>query len=433
MTDQRIKVIDSYPGSGKTSSMIDYINQLDEDIKVIYITPFLSECDRIIKNTNKNFVQPDPRRGRGRKMDHLVQLVTDGKNIVSTHALFSNIDDELINALKSNDYILILDETMNVVENFDLYRDIRMDDDKRQNVTKSDIRSLVSKSYLEINDDYSVSWISEDRLEKYEPLRHLADRNLLYFINDSLLVWTFPIEVFMPGIFEEIYILTYLFDYQIQSLYYNYFGLDYSISHIENINNKYTLVDTKNNQEELLWKERIKELITIIDNSKINRIGGVYYDSHNHPVKSSLSKSWFDNNPKLVAKLSKNIVNFFGHYTNTKTNQRMWTCFKNDVNKLTAKNLSKKSWLEITSRAVNDYGDRIALAYCINRFPNPFFEHFFHKRNITINEDEFALAEMIQWVWRSAIRNFEPITIYIPSERMRVLFEKWLNNEKIEF
>lgn len=433
MSDQRIKVIDSYPGSGKTSKAIEYINQLDSDTKVIYITPFLSECNRIIQNTDRKFIQPDTKRGMGRKMDHLIKLVTKGENIVSTHALFSNIDDELINALKSNDYILFLDETMNVVESFDLYKESRFDEDKKISAIKNDILSLASKNYLTINDDYSISWTSDDYLGKYEILKHLADRNLLYFINDSLLVWTFPIEVFRPGIFSEIYILTYLFDYQIQSLYYNYFNLEYDLYHVETIDDKYQLINTEDNKDELLWKEKIKKLITIVDAPKINRIGCSYYNSANRLVKSSMSKAWFDNNPELVKKLGDNIVNFFQYYTNTKTNQRMWTCFKDNVNKLARKNLSKKHWLEITSRAVNDYGDRVALAYCINRFPNPFFEHFFYKRNITINEDKFALAEMIQWIWRSAIRNFEPIILYIPSERMRMLFIKWLNNEKIEF
>jgi len=433
MSDQRIKVIDSYMSSGKTSWAINYINQLDSDTKVIYITPFLSECKRIIENTNREFVQPDVRMGKGRKMDHLIKLVTNGKNIVSTHALFSNIDDELINALKSNDYVLFLDETMNVVENFDLYQETRFDEEKKLDAVKKDILSLLSKEFFTINEDFSISWTSEEYLGKYEMLKHLADRNLLYFINDSLLIWTFPIEVFRPGIFDEIYILTYLFDYQIQSLYYKYFNLEYSTHHIETINNQYTLVDTKDNKDELRWKEEVKKLITIIDVSKINRIGGSFYNSANRLVKTSLSKTWYANNPELVNKMGDHIVNFFQYYTNTKTNQRLWTCFKNDVNKLARKNLSKKHWLEITSRATNDYGDRSALAYCINRYPNPFFEQFFYKRNIAINEDQYALAEMIQWIWRGAIRNYQPITLYIPSERMRTLFIKWLNNEEINF
>jgi hypothetical protein len=34
---------------------------------------------------------------------------------------------------------------------------------------------------------------------------------------------------------------------------------------------------------------------------------------------------------------------------------------------------------------------------------------------------------MIQVLWRTAIRNDEPVMFYIPSERMRGLFHLWLS------
>ena len=45
-----------------------------------------------------------------------------------------------------------------------------------------------------------------------------------------------------------------------------------------------------------------------------------------------------------------------------------------------------------------------------------------------IDENKYALSEMIQWIWRSAIRNGEDIYIYIPSRRMRDLLLEWLND-----
>ena len=38
-----------------------------------------------------------------------------------------------------------------------------------------------------------------------------------------------------------------------------------------------------------------------------------------------------------------------------------------------------------------------------------------------------ALSEMLQWVWRSAIRDDKPINLYIPSRRMRELLIDWIN------
>ena len=52
---------------------------------------------------------------------------------------------------------------------------------------------------------------------------------------------------------------------------------------------------------------------------------------------------------------------------------------------------------------------------------------FFAKQGVTINPEHFALSEMLQWVWRSAIRDDKPINLYIPSRRMRELLIDWIN------
>ena len=44
-----------------------------------------------------------------------------------------------------------------------------------------------------------------------------------------------------------------------------------------------------------------------------------------------------------------------------------------------------------------------------------------------IEENKYALSYLIQWLFRSAIRDDKPINIYIPSRRMRELLISWLN------
>lgn len=77
-------------------------------------------------------------------------------------------------------------------------------------------------------------------------------------------------------------------------------------------------------------------------------------------------------------------------------------------------------------KATNKYSNRHLCLYCINRFLQPQIADFYEKRGFSIDEDVYALSEMIQWIWRSAIRKGESITVYIPSERMRKLFLDWL-------
>ena len=45
---------------------------------------------------------------------------------------------------------------------------------------------------------------------------------------------------------------------------------------------------------------------------------------------------------------------------------------------------------------------------------------------VSVDEDGFALSEMIQFIWRSAIRDGKEITLYVPSSRMRNLLLDWL-------
>ena len=50
------------------------------------------------------------------------------------------------------------------------------------------------------------------------------------------------------------------------------------------------------------------------------------------------------------------------------------------------------------------------------------------QNNVNVNEETYALSEMLQWIWRSAIREGNEIWIYIPSRRMRKLLQNWLEN-----
>lgn len=49
-----------------------------------------------------------------------------------------------------------------------------------------------------------------------------------------------------------------------------------------------------------------------------------------------------------------------------------------------------------------------------------------------INQDMYALSVLVQWIFRSAIRNGEKISIYIPSQLMRFLLTQWIENLAID-
>ena len=52
---------------------------------------------------------------------------------------------------------------------------------------------------------------------------------------------------------------------------------------------------------------------------------------------------------------------------------------------------------------------------------------FYKKYGIEVDEEMYALSIMLQWIWRSAIREGQEINIYIPSSRMRTLLLDWMD------
>lgn len=89
-----------------------------------------------------------------------------------------------------------------------------------------------------------------------------------------------------------------------------------------------------------------------------------------------------------------------------------------------------KGFIACNLRASNKFKSRTAIAYPVNRYISPVFIRFFENNGVTVDEDGFALSEMLQFIWRSAIRDNKEINIYIPSSRMRNLLVGWINNNK---
>lgn len=418
MKDNKVTVIDSIMGTGKTSWAIQYMNDAPLYQKFIYITPFLDEVERVISSvTNRKFVQPESKKGR-KKKDDLKDLILKGSDIVSTHALFQKVDDELIQLLKAQGYILILDEVMNVIE--------------QVRITQDDLGYLLQPNFktgqptLLVKEDGFCEWTDEDYKEgNYLSIKRLAESNNLMIYKNQAVYWTMPVSAFTA--FDEVYILTYLFDGQLQRYYYDLFNVEYSYKSVAKIGDSYQLVNYISLDKE--DRTHLLDLINIYspnkqDRTDLNKIGekrGAFSVSH-------LNKVTKDTDSALIRKMIKdNAYNFYRNKCKVSSQDVMWTTFKNAENALTPKNL-KKQFVEVTSRATNQYQNKSTCIYLANRFLNPVTAQFFSSKGVSVNEELFALSELLQWTFRSRIRKNEPIDIYIPSSRMRGLLEDYLNN-----
>ena len=95
---------------------------------------------------------------------------------------------------------------------------------------------------------------------------------------------------------------------------------------------------------------------------------------------------------------------------------------------------------QLTSQAIAAFRDRrlldgrrtchYDLIYLYDQYINPYVARWLED-NTRAFDDAYALTELIQWVWRSRVRNGQPITLYLASPRMRQLMEKWLSDQAL--
>lgn len=415
-----VNVIDSIMGSGKTSAAINYIKRLSDDVKIIYITPYITEVERIKQACKeKNFIEPVKYTEKTPKIIHLKELLNKGKNIVTTHALFHHFDDEVIDLCYSQNYILFMDEVTDVIEQYTL--------------DKVDLDILLDK-FVDINEDTGLLEWREgtgDYKGRFREEKRLCEMECLAMYGESVMLWMFPVKIF--NAFRESYILTYMFNAQMQKYYYDYYGIKYKYL--------YTIGDNKDNycfteeKQNYISKYDYRKLINIIDDKKLNRVGD---------ATGALSMTWYKRNEEnvLMKQLKNNTQNYFknrlivyneksGCYEKSKSYNNIWTTFKEYKDIISGKGYAK-GYIPSNMRATNEYANRTAIAYLINKYFNPFVKNFFISHNVTVDEDGYAISEMLQFLWRSAIRNGKNITVYIPSSRMRNLLKDWIENQKYE-
>ena len=404
MRDIKIKIIDSIMGSGKTQKAISMINERNKD-KFIYITPYLDEIKRVKESTAKNNKMYEPLYKGTSKQEDLHKLLREGKSICSTHALFQKSNQITRDALAANNYILILDEVMDVVEQL-------------SDFTNDDLKTLTETDKLAyIEDDYLL-WNSDkiDYDGRYNDIKSMALNKNLIFIDGQLLFWNFPVDIF--AYFKEVYILTYMFDCQIQRYYYDFHDIEYE---------KFQVLDTElipySKELNLQRISELNKLINVYEGS-LNTVGDKDY---------SLSMSWFKRDDgTLQGILQSNLYNWFNNINrDAKAKYRLWTTFKSYKGKLKGKGYTNR-FISLNIRATNEYRKTYVLAYCSNRFVKPNLIKFFSKRGISVNQDEYALSEMLQWIWRSRIREEKEIQLYIPSKRMRTLLLQYLQPKQIK-
>jgi hypothetical protein len=405
----RIEVLDAVMGSGKTTGIIKWMTDNPQN-KYLYVSPMLSEVEERIPSACESleFTYPNTEEYKTKSI-HLLELLKDGKNISFSHSLFSDMTKEHLYWIKRHQYTLIVDEELNFIEAY------------KGGYGKDDIVSLEKSGHIFVDTDNlgKVSWTWDDMEGStvYSKLKRLCDLDMLYCAkrDRSMMVIHLPLELVSCS--KRTILLTYLFEGSLMECFMKMRGVE--ISKFTDLG-YYSDTDTK---------DKAKRLINFVDTRTTKAV-----------KKLSMSFTWYANSASKeeLDLISKALLSMYrkapkGEFLFTSAKE-VGTRYDDKGRKrkrtILHKDIPDDQFLYSGAKATNIYSHKSVLVHAYNRFPNLVIKAYLQDYGTPPDEDKFALSEMIQWIWRSRIRNDEPITLCVLNKRMELLLKQWLGMTK---
>ena len=391
----KIEIIDAIMGSGKTYDAIERMKKKKGSF--IYVTPFLDEVERIVNNVpgvsdpkvTYVYDQIEEEYTTVYKRANLLRMANGKLNMATTHSLFQKLNRN--DYVYFKDYDLILDEVLTPIQVIDIKPD--------------DIKIAFNEGLLVENKATGeVTYTGEEYNGRfYSKLKQYCDTANVIHVNDRLLVWAFPPEIFQN--FKSVTVLTYLFEGSLLAAYFKYYNIPYTIKRISP-------------SAERQKKMQIKKLLNIYEGTK-NDVGN---------TRNAFSVNWLKNKSKIdLKKIGISAENLIKQNYKTSAADNAYTTFKAYKSNLKGKGFTS-GFLPVNERATNKFSNKKTMIYFANRFLDPNVIDFFRNGGIDVDHEQWALSELIQWVWRGTIRNGQPMNLFIPSKRMRQLLNDWLDD-----
>ena len=405
---RKITITDPPCGSGKTSKMI---KELQPDRLYLIVVPLLSEVQRVLASTSLlNIAEPTSSLTEtGTKKAALIELINRGQSIVTTHQLYSDIGQLAAQGFLKN-YNVIIDEVPGVVSAVKTLSKRSLDE------------FYVALGYLDVSAsgactvtekwDNLVDVVSETldpRIKQYAQARNLyvcKQGTFLIAASRALFSCCASVEV-----------LTY----QSKGSYF--------LRYLEKMKLPYHLETDE--RLDAAFKAKAQQLISFANTKSLGSIKLGYakqtsYSEHSKEVKTVRSglKNWRERHLKGVPLENIMVTCAESHWRDPKA-------FQNGKLKLTGfaktTGFGKVHWVANQTRGTNDYSHCSHLIYLYDKHPMPPITQWLECPTKEFS-DAYGLTELIQWIWRSRIRNGQPITLYLPSPRMKRLLQDWLNS-----
>ena len=411
-----IKIIDYPCGSGKTTRMIEGFRP---ENKYLVVVPYLTEVTRVIEDSkDTEFVQPHANDNeQGTKAGSLEAQLLLGNNIATTHEMYERLVP-MIKAGLLDDYDIIIDEVPKVVE-----------------MVTSKSKTSIQEFYLDagyMDVDATTGrvrptmkwWHNRDEVsDTLSPkIFTFAETGCLYLQEGKMFIWALPQSILTGG--RSVTVMTYKPEGSMLLAYLRKLELPYEVSN--------------DNELEEDFRAKAAALITIEGipaSSKTNF-------SYTAQVKGMSLPSYATKIARSLKNLrERKLVGVDINYILLTSMKDAWIKAANDNNPNTEDETPKKNikpgvfakdsrmkdvnWIANTTRGTNDYMHCSHLIYLYDQNINFIVARWLGDSSKAFN-DAYALTDLIQWVWRSRVRRGELITLYLPSPRMRRLFEEWL-------
>lgn len=432
-----VEILDSIMSSGKTTAIIDWMDKNPQE-KYIYVSPNLSEVvDRIPNSSKLDFISPSVDEFNSTKLEHLNSLLLEGKHICCTHKLYLSMNNFSMDLIASRGYTVILDEEIDVMQSYKGY-------------SFKDVQWLMKEGYIKQNEsDGSVDWIKDDELlnssdHRYFYCKNLCDKKALYLtrfdINSVkaksvMMVTQIPVRLLECA--KRVIVLSYLFKDSILDCFLKLKGFE--------------IKDFTDVTVEYKRPSYFKDLITVVPPEDLKNFNLTsYWWEHKSTEKDGISKvqNYILRNARKYSNGDNRLVCWTipkdrakGVSTASKTTKLVnpvgYVFSKEKVedgnNEDKTKTVKTPCWLAQNTRATNNFAHKTVMIHCYNRYPLQDIASYLEDYNCKLDDDVFALSELLQWAYRGCVRKNQKMTLCIGSKRMYELFQNWINERPLDY
>lgn len=436
----QIEVVDEIMGTGKSHSTLRYIENLaiTEGQRWIFCTEYLDEIER--RTAENPLAAPLWRTptdtGDATKTDHLIELLKepDTKLVGITHALLLSASNHpLVNSLlKTKGYRLFLDETIDLISPYN-------------RVKFGDFLKCLDRKEISITDPYGkVSWIVDDSTITHgnttstDDLKRDAAKGIVYSavqsgsVGESVILVEIQNEVILTQ-FERVIVATYNINNTLFDAYLKIKGITRVVCKDVVCGRNTTKAAIKANIEFINKYDKQFRGMSLSGNWYKAESSPDDYKVINKTIKAIGDKNGCKGNAHLLGFTVP--AERLGKQRDKKRVQP--TGYPHTVCGVVvdAKGIEREehskalsTYIPCNARASNEYANKTVMVHAFNRYAMVPVTRFLDHYGIEYSNEQFALNELVQWVWRSAIRNGEKIKLAILSTRMRDLFTRWLDN-----